>query len=547
MSETPRLLLSKAAPVGGLGGRRAGRELPPVLLRLAVQRVQIVALVIVVTMLLGWVLTNTAEGMFLQEFERFGEWAPPVFLIVTSLLMIALARWSSVGPSTLVTVALAYQVAVSFAITFSSYWDTFQYMPVYLIEPDVVGLTGVALWMLVFTILVPTQPGRALIALLLSSTAVPIVYLLEVRAGRAPALDFVPFFLVFVGPYLFVAGLAYLSARVVYRLGEDVSRAREMGSYRLIEKLGQGGMGEVWRAQHRMLARPAAVKLIHSEVLGVDPSTGAMLVARFEREAQATAQLQSPHTVEVYDFGTTEDGTFYYVMELLDGIDLERLVRQFGPLPPERVVYVLRQVCTSLAEAHHRGMVHRDVKPANVYLCRHALQHDVVKVLDFGLVKHRTVAAAADDLRLSQTGTVHGTPSYLAPEIARGDSMVDGRADLYAVGCVAYWLLTGRLVFEHDTYPAMLLAHATNQPLPPSQYSPQTIPPALDDIVLACLAKEPADRVQSAEDLRTRLVDVELAAPWTEAQAAQWWSHHWAAEAAVPSGTAADRRRGRPG
>jgi hypothetical protein len=534
MNATPQLLLSKVAREAAPGGRQARRELPPVLVRLAVQRVQIVALVIVVTMLIGWVLTNTLEGDFLQEFERFGEWAPPVFLIVTSLIMIGLARWSPLSPGTLLTVALGYQVAVSFGITFSSYWDTFADMPAYLMESDVVGLTGVALWMLVFTVLVPTQPRRALVALLLSSSAVPIVYLLEVRADRAPVLDGMQFVLVFVGPYLFVAGLAYVSARVVYRLGQDVSRAREMGSYRLVEKLGQGGMGEVWRARHRMLARPAAVKLIHGEALGVDPSTGAMLAARFEREAQATALLQSPHTVEVYDFGTTEDGTFYYVMELLDGMDLERLVRRFGPMPPERVVHVLRQVCTSLGEAHYRGMVHRDVKPANVYLCRHALLHDFVKVLDFGLVKHRAGPVTPDDLRLSQTGTIHGTPSYLAPEIARGDATVDGRADLYAVGCVAYWLLTGRLVFERDTYPAMLLAHATVQPPPPSRHVARAIPPALDDLVLACLAKEPADRVQDAEDLRTRLAAVELASPWTEARAGEWWERHLSAQEVLP-------------
>jgi serine/threonine-protein kinase len=538
MSETPQMLLSKAGPVGASGGRRTGRDLPPVLLRLAVRRVQIVALVIVVTMLLGWVLTNIVEGEILAEFARLGEWAPPVFLLATSGGMLVLARWSAVRPSTLVTVALAYQVAVSFGIAFSSYWDTFARMPVYLMESDVVGLTGVALWMLVFTVLVPAQPGRALVALLLSSSAVPIVYLLEVRAGRAPTLAAVPFFLVFVGPYLSVAGLAYVAARVVYRLGQDVSQAREMGSYRLIEKLGEGGMGEVWRAQHRMLARPAAVKLIHGDALGVDPSTGAMLAARFEREAQATALLQSPHTVEVYDFGTTEDGTFYYVMELLQGVDLERLVRRFGPLPPERVVHILQQVCTSLAEAHHRGMVHRDVKPANIYLCRHALQYDFVKVLDFGLVKHRAMPAAPDDLRLSQTGTIHGTPSYLAPEIARGDTTVDGRADLYALGCVAYWLLTGRLVFERDTYPAMLLAHATVHPAPPSQYAPQWIPQALDDVVLSCLAKEPADRLQNAEDLGVRLGAVDAATPWTEAQAAEWWKHHLRTEEIAPFGAA---------
>jgi serine/threonine-protein kinase len=275
-----------------------------------------------------------------------------------------------------------------------------------------------------------------------------------------------------------------------------------------------------------MLARPAAVKLIHTGSLGVDSRSAALLVARFEREAQATALLQSPHTVEVYDFGTTADGTFYYVMELLEGIDLEVLVRRFGPLPPERVVHILRQVCTSLAEAHHRGMVHRDIKPANIYLCQRALEDDFVKVLDFGLVKQRSSPASSTDLRLSQTGIVHGTPAYLAPETACGEDPVDGRADLYGVGCVAYWLLTGRLVFERDSYAAMLLAHATVEPDPPSRHAAGPVPPALDALVLCCLAKEPAHRVQSADELRALLTAIELGTPWTAARAAGWWRVH---------------------
>ncbi|MBE0595054.1 MAG: serine/threonine protein kinase, partial [Gemmatimonadales bacterium] len=233
--------------------------------------------------------------------------------------------------------------------------------------------------------------------------------------------------------------------------------------------------------------------------------------------------LQSPHTVEVYDFGTTDDGAFYYVMELLEGIDLEQLVRRFGPLPPERVVHILRQVCTSLAEAHRRGMVHRDIKPANIYLCQRALEDDFVKVLDFGLVKQRSGPSGQDDLRLSRTGAVHGTPSYLAPEIVRGDEVVDGRADLYAVGCVAYWLLTGRLVFEKSSYAAMLLAHASLEPSPPSTHAVHPIPPAFDALVLRCLVKEPADRVQSAEDLMAELTALEFATPWTSTRAADWW------------------------
>jgi len=530
-ADPDRLYLSKAGTPDGPDRRLGSRGLPPVLLQQTVKRVQVVAYVMLATLLFGWVLGNLAEGQFLLEFQRTGEWGPPVLMIVGSLFIIGLARWGELPSTSLVSAALVYEVVMSFGIAYSTYYDTFADLPPILMETDVVGFTAVALWMLGFTVLVPSQPRRALVALLVSATAVPAVYLLEVRAGRAPALGPLQFWSVLVAPYLAVAVIAYISARVIYRLGEDVSRAREMGSYRLVERLGQGGMGEVWHARHRLLARPAAVKLIRSESLGVDAAASAEFVTRFEREAQATALLQSPHTVEVYDFGTTEDGAFYYVMELLEGIDLEQLVQRFGPLPPERVVHVLRQVCLSLAEAHGRDMVHRDIKPANIYLCRRALQEDFVKVLDFGLVKQRSVPSTPGDLHLTRTGMIHGTPAYLAPEIARGDEVVDGRADLYALGCVAYWLLTGRRVFEKDSYPAMLLAHATLAPTAPSARAAQPVPPALDALVLSCLAKEPADRVQTAEQLEAQLAAVGLATPWTAARAADWWRIHMAARA----------------
>jgi serine/threonine-protein kinase len=325
MTDRDPQLLSKIGgdtPVSG-GARQHG--LPPVLLRLAATRVQIVALVVLIGNLLGWVVTNIAEGELLQDFQRLGEWVPPVSMMVTSVAVILLARWPRVPAATLVTVALAYEVVVSFGMAVSTYYDAFAAVPASLMDVDIVGMTSVGFWMLAFTVIVPAQPRRALVAVMLSACAVPIVYLFEMQAGRAPLVELDTYWAVFAGPYFFVAGLAYLSARVVYRLGQDVTRAREMGSYRLVERLGQGGMGEVWRADHRMLARPAAVKLIHSNALGTDPSHADMLIARFEREAQATALLQSPHTVEVYDFGTTEDGSFYYVMELLDGVDLERV------------------------------------------------------------------------------------------------------------------------------------------------------------------------------------------------------------------------------
>ena len=210
-------------------------------------------------------------------------------------------------------------------------------------------------------------------------------------------------------------------------------------------------MGEVWRARHRLLIRPAAIKLIRQRALGAMAGDPELLVRRFEREARATAALTSPHTVQLYDFGVTEDGRLYYVMELLDGLDLDTLVRQHGPLPAERVVHLLRQVCSALQDAHGNGLVHRDIKPANVVVSRAGTTFDFVKVLDFGLVKLDSARSADKDaIKLSAEGSWSGTPGYMAPEVVLGAADTDHRVDLYALGCVAYWLLTGKMVFEGE-------------------------------------------------------------------------------------------------
>jgi serine/threonine-protein kinase len=327
-------------------------------------------------------------------------------------------------------------------------------------------------------------------------------------------------------PYLLVVVMAYVGARVVYTMGREVSRARELGSYRLEEKLGQGGMGEVWRARHRMLARPAAIKVIRPS-LTQDGRAGpsSELLQRFEREAQVIASLRSPHTVELFDFGVANDGTFYYVMELLEGLDADTLVRRFGPLPADRAVYLLRQVCHSLSEAESRGLVHRDIKPANIFLCRYGEEYDFAKVLDFGLVKafDEPPDGAAG---LTRENAVHGTPAFIAPEQALGRSTLDGRVDIYATGCVAYWLLTGKLVFEADTLMGVLMHHVHTQPIAPSARSELPIPAALDSLVLSCLAKDPADRPQSARELTVRLSEVESVGEWCQERARQWWATH---------------------
>jgi serine/threonine-protein kinase len=272
-----------------------------------------------------------------------------------------------------------------------------------------------------------------------------------------------------------------------------------------------------------MLARPAAIKLLRPGVLAKGNEAAAQLaVKRFWREAEAAASLRSQHTVELYDFGVTEDQTVYFVMELLDGMDLEVLVRKTGPLPAARVVYLLTQVCESLEEAHSRGLVHRDIKPANIHIGRMGLRHDYVKVLDFGLVK--SVSTNSEDTVGTMTGFTPGTPAYMAPEQAMGEK-VDHRADLYALGCVAYFTLTGLKVFDADTPFQMINRHLNDIPVPPSQRTELQIPESLEKLVLSCLAKNPAERPQSAADLGKALLAVQTDA-WTEDNARQWWMKH---------------------
>jgi serine/threonine-protein kinase len=321
-------------------------------------------------------------------------------------------------------------------------------------------------------------------------------------------------------PSYLLVGVAVVISHVFTRLGNQVAKEREMGSYRLGELLGRGGMGEVYKATHRMLARPAAIKLIHPEALAShDRKSAGLAVARFKREADAAAKLRSPHTVELYDFGETEDGTLYFVMELLEGMDLETLVRREGPLPQKRVIHILRQVCDSLEEAHASALVHRDIKPANIHVGRVGLHHDFVKVLDFGLVKS-VAGSPGEDSMATAAGLTPGTPAYMAPEMALGEKC-DGRADVYALGCVAFFLLTGQLVFEATNGLQMITKHIQEPPVPPSQRTELDVAPELDRAVLACLMKNPEDR-PTAADLDRMLAEIEIE-PWSEEDATRWW------------------------
>jgi tRNA A-37 threonylcarbamoyl transferase component Bud32 len=391
---------------------------------------------------------------------------------------------------------------------------------------DIMRISWICLLILISAMIAPSTPRRMLVASLIVASFDPLAYWLAwLFGGKAlnPAYVFV-----ICWPTYACAFVAVVPARVLHRLGRRLREAQELGSYQLVERLGTGGMGEVWRAEHRLLARDAAIKLMKPEVLGArDDDEAQLMLRRFEREAQATAALSSPHTIQVFDFGVTQDGTFYYVMELLAGRDLESLVREFGPLPPNRVIYLLRQVCHSLADAHARGLVHRDIKPANIYVCRMGLEYDFVKVLDFGLVKIQTGSGRRDTQTLATLeNSTPGTPAYMAPEVILGESDVDRRADVYSLGCVAYFLLTGELVFEADSSMKMLMQHLHAQPVAPSERTELPVPRELDEIVLACLQKDPKLRPQEAGELYQMACQARTRDEWSSDEAKRWWRVH---------------------
>ena len=281
-------------------------------------------------------------------------------------------------------------------------------------------------------------------------------------------------------------------------------------------------MGEVWLAHHKMLARPAALKLIKFDRVHGSHARASQVLRRFEREAQATAQLSSVHTVTLYDFGRTDNGDFYYVMELLDGMDLDALVDRYGPQPAGRVVGILKQACLSLVEAHDAGLVHRDIKPANIFLCRKGSELDVANVLDFGLVTRR---ADSGESSVTKGEDLLGTPAFMAPEMVTGRKSADHRADLYALGCVAFWLLTGRFLFERDTPMEMAVAHVHEPvPSPLFQRESEPVPEPLESLLAQLLSKDPEERPQSAAELLARLEEIDLPDAWTDADRRRWWA-----------------------
>ncbi len=312
---------------------------------------------------------------------------------------------------------------------------------------------------------------------------------------------------------ILAVGATY-GAHTISWLRREVAEARRLGQYHLRRRLGSGGMGEVYLAEHLLLKRPCAVKLIRP-----GDATDPRALERFEREVRLTAALSHPNIVEIYDYGRAEDGMYYYVMEYLNGLSLAELVERHGPLPPGRAVYLLRRVCGALGEAHAAGLIHRDIKPSNIFAARRGGLGDVAKLLDFGLVRP---AARSDTAHLSREGQVLGTPLYMSPEQASGGRELDGRSDIYSLGAVAYFLLTGRPPFEGEGGIAVMIAHARDPVVPPSQVR-AGIPDDLERVVLRCLAKDPAERYRDAEGLERALCQCACVADWHRDRAARWW------------------------
>jgi serine/threonine-protein kinase len=439
--------------------------------------------------------------------------------VIMALSIFAIVRRGALSSKRLLDLGLVFQVIGALGIAVPEFWMG--------LPPTAGGsffVPGECVWLVAYPLLVPNIPRKILVTSLLAASMGPAALAISAAATGMPVAQPSDAAVYFLTSNYMCAILAYVIARMVHRVNLELKYAREIGSYELIERIGAGGMGEVWRAQHRLLAHPAAIKLIRSGMLGESQRARETLARRFEREARATAALGSIHTVDVYDFGVTGQGDFYYVMELLDGLSIERFVQEFGPVEPGRTAYLLRQVCHSLAEAHARGLVHRDIKPANILICRLGPDDDFVKVVDFGLVKH-TVEAPTVSI-LSMEGTVVGTPSYMAPEIALGRPDVDGRTDIYSLGCVAYYMLTGQHLFTGDTPVATAVAQIQDAPMPPGLRSEFRIPPALDALIMECLAKDPAVRPASAAVVSERLAAAISEDAWTHNTAHDWWERH---------------------
>jgi len=512
----PTLQPLRGTPGTGGSARGLTTRLSPKMREEAAKRLAGLTLLMAAVVVLVLVFQQLAQPQLASVFRDPVIRLTTLGVVLLALGVFALQRFKIATASAVLVLGMVFEVAVAFCISIVE--TAVPFVP----NEPVLGISSLGPWIVLVGVIIPNRPVWTLVTALVAATTWPVAFAIN-TARHGFAIP--PWGQLLVWPtvnYL-MAILAYGIGRRTYGTARQIQMAMELGSYRLESLLGQGGMGEVWKATHQLLARPAAIKLVKPEMVsGVSARQADLFVKRFRREANVIAALQSPHTVHLFDFGFSKDGQLYYVMELLDGVSLQSLVGTFGPQPAARVVAFLRQICASLEEAHQQGLVHRDLKPSNVMTCKVALSYDFIKVLDFGLAKS---VVNEEESQLTIQGVATGTPGYIAPEVALGDRAVDRRADLYALGCVAYFMLTGTLVFPDENPVSMALKHVQARPDPPSQRTELRIPADLERIVLHCLEKDPAARPATARDLDGMLGRCDVPA-WTEDHAAEWWERH---------------------
>ncbi len=370
----------------------------------------------------------------------------------------------------------------------------------------------------IYALFVPNAPRCAAVALgVLAGTPLVVAILMAIQPGPCGILlRDSPAYIAEMAVMLSISyGTALFGVHMIGALRREAFEARKFGQYKLCKLIGAGGMGEVYLAEHELMKRPCAIKVIRPSKAN-DPQA----LARFEREVRATAKLTHWNTIEIFDYGRTDDGTFYYVMEYLPGMSLAELVERHGPLEPSRVIHLLRQTCDALAEAHALRLIHRDIKPGNIFVAQRGGVHDVAKLLDFGLAK--PLLAEQSSVQLTQEGSLTGSPLFMSPEQAMGEAPPDERSDIYSLGCVGYFLLTGSPPFRGDNPLKVIFAHAHEPLTPPSQLRPE-LPADLESVILRCLSKIADERFQTAAELGAALTQCAASADWSRDHAAQWW------------------------
>ena len=483
---------------------------------------------------LGFYVLANAVAM-LHPTAMWSEWLAPANILVVVAGLVSVGVWFLTRARRRPTGELETMDALATIVTGTCIGLTPIWGPP-VQRPELPAITGVIVYIVLRGIVIPSSGART--SVLSSITVLPAIYGAYACHAKQPPADWalpIVMYPVFVAVWAALGVVAAtLASRTIFGLRKKASEAQKLGQYTLGEKIGEGGMGAVYRASHAMMKREVAIKLLPKE------RAGKQSLVRFEREVQLTSRLESPNTIAIYDYGRTPDGVFYYVMEYIDGFSLEDLVERFGPLPPGRVVHLAKQVCLALAEAHSIGLIHRDIKPANIALCERAGVFDVVKVFDFGLVKE-----LGTDSEATAEATLTGTPLYLSPESITSPEKVDGRADLYAVGGVAYYLLTGTHVFDGKTVVEVCSHHLHSKPESPSVRLGARVASDLEEVILRCLEKNPESRYANAEALAHAFDACEAAEEWSDDLASAWWLANRAeADAAKPKLSVASRRPG---